>query len=76
MSRRSRVADSSQQSRVNELSLVFRDVCVRVNDKAVLKSVNGFVNSGEMLALIGASGCGKVCVCICSIKVRLQRTRH
>jgi ABC-type transport system involved in cytochrome bd biosynthesis fused ATPase/permease subunit len=46
-----------------QLSLVLRDVCVRVKEKAILKSVNGFVNSGEMLALIGASGCGKVCAC-------------
>ena len=36
--------------------LVFRDICVRIDKRDILKQVNGLAKPGEMLAIMGPSG--------------------
>ena len=42
------------------LELVFRDVCVSVGEKQILKTVCGVVSPGQLMAVMGPSGkaCG------------------
>ncbi|KAL2812989.1 pleiotropic drug resistance protein, ABC superfamily [Aspergillus granulosus] len=42
-----------------ELALTWRDVCVNIGEKEVLKKISGYVRRGELTALCGASGAGK-----------------
>ena len=36
--------------------LIFRDICVRIDKRDILKQVNGLAKPGEMLAIMGPSG--------------------
>ena len=42
------------------LELLFKEVCVSVGDKQILKKVCGAVSSGQLMAIMGPSGKAKV----------------
>lgn len=43
----------------NGCELAFKDICVNINKRDILKNINGFARPGEMLAIMGPSGMGK-----------------
>lgn len=41
------------------MELELKNICVKLSNKTILKSINLKVNDGELISLLGASGCGK-----------------
>ena len=36
--------------------LTFKDICIEIEKKEILKNINGLAHPGEMLAVMGPSG--------------------
>ena len=46
--------------------LTFKNICIKINNKDILKNINGLAHPGEMLAIMGPSGVlTKSCITIC-----------